>query len=304
MGIKIGSTRKALQIIKDYPDIIINGNQLGHIKGIGPKCIKNINEIVSTGLLEKCKNVVLSSNTILNNLEKITGVGPIKALKLYKMGQTLEKLLNTTVGVTLTHHQLMGIKYFNDIEQRIPHSEIIEISTYLNNIISEVCPNLHIIICGSFRRNVSTSGDIDILVYHDNIITQYEASKTEYLNKFKTILINNGFLVDNLTLNGNTKYMGFGKYGNNPVRRIDIRFIPTESIGAAKLYFTGCGEFNKRMRSFAISKGYTINEYGIYNFHNKMKGDIIKTKTETDIFNLLGLDYIEPVNRLQSYNFI
>ena len=66
--------------------------------------------------------------------------------------------------------------------------------------------------------------------------------------------------------------MGMCKYKKNPVRRIDIRYISRNSLGAAKLYFTGSGDFNKNMRSYANSLGYTINEYGIY----KLKAD--KTK--------------------------
>ena len=42
--------------------------------------------------------------------------------------------------------------------------------------------------------------------------------------------------------------MGFCKYKNNLIRRIDIRLIPFESIYAAILYFTGSYELNKIMR--------------------------------------------------------
>ena len=98
--------------------------------------------------------------------------------------------------------------------------------------------------------------------------------------------------------------MGMCKYKNNPVRRIDIRYIPINSVGAAKLYFTGSGDFNKNMRSYANSKGYTINEYGIYKLKaDKTKGLKIKTRTEKDIFDVLKIEYVEPENRLPSYKF-
>ena len=58
--------------------------------------------------------------------------------------------------------------------------------------------------------------------------------------------------------------MGLCKFEDNPSRRIDIRLIPLDSYGAALLYFTGSGDFNKNMRTYALKKGYTINEYGIY----------------------------------------
>ena len=37
------------------------------------------------------------------------------------------------------------------------------------------------------------------------------------------------------------------------------------------LYFTGLGDFNKIMRTEALKKGYTINEYGIYKLKKQGK---------------------------------
>ena len=83
-----------------------------------------------------------------------------------------------------------------------------------------------------------------------------------------------------------------------------MRCIEYSSLPAAMLYFTGSGEFNKNMRKFALKKGYTINEYGIYKLTaNKDKGEQMKTYSEEDIFKVLGLDYIEPKDRLSTVIF-
>ena len=59
--------------------------------------------------------------------------------------------------------------------------------------------------------------------------------------------------------------MGLCKLSSrSKARRIDIRFIAYQSKAAAMLYFTGSGTFNEIMRSEALKKNYTINEYGIY----------------------------------------
>ena len=84
-------------------------------------------------------------------------------------------------------------------------------------------------------------------------------------------------------------------------RRIDIRFIPYESKPAAILYFTGAGNFNKYMRTEALKKGYTINEYGIYTTKKDnrklIKDKLIPTKDEKEIFELVGMNYLEPKDR-------
>ena len=154
-------------------------------------------------------------------------------------------------------------------------------------------------ICGSYRRRKHKSGDIDILLTKfgtkDNITDE---KSSEYLSMFVNMLkepvkYNNKkqFLVDDMTdKNIITKYMGFSKYKDNPVRRIDIRFIPYQSYHSALLYFTGSGELNIKMRNIAKGMELKLSEYGLF----KIKGKKIKTKSEEDIFKKLGLDYIEP----------
>lgn len=46
-------------------------------------------------------------------------------------------------------------------------------------------------------------------------------------------------------------------------RRIDIRLIPFDQYYFGILYFTGSDQFNRQMRSHALEKGFTLNEYCI-----------------------------------------
>ena len=163
---------------------------------------------------------------------------------------------------------------------------------------------LQMVICGSYRRKKPTSGDIDILLYHDSIKDEKTAKKSNHLTLFLKLLISKKFITDHLTAIDNpTKYMGFCKFKEYH-RRIDIRLIPKNSVGSAMLYFTGSGDFNKSMRTYALKKGFTINEYGIYKLKpNGEKGLKIRTKTEADIFKALKLDYVEPEDRIPDYVF-
>jgi len=95
--------------------------------------------------------------------------------------------------------------------------------------------------------------------------------------------------------NYKTKYMGFLKYKNNPIRRIDIRFVTFDSYYPALLYFTGSAEHNKKLRRIAKSKGYKLSEYGLVNIKNNEK---IMINSEKEIFDFLELEYVEPKNRI------
>lgn len=294
---KIISYKKTIQIIEKLDFEITSVNQISNLKGIGKSTCEKINEIIETGTLSILKT--LDNSKDLLDLQKITGIGPAKAQSLLDENITLSKLLKSNKDILnkLTHHQQLGVKYFTDLEHRIPYIEIYDIEIYLKKLIKDFFPNLNLIICGSYRRQKLNSGDIDILLFNkDNINNLTELLK---------LLISKKFLTDHLTdINNKTKYMGFCKF-KILNRRIDIRFVNYNSIGAALLYFTGSGEFNKNMRKYALKKGYTLNEYGIYKLKSDgTKGIKMKTESEKDIFNVLKLDYVEPKNRLESYKFI
>ena len=194
--------------------------------------------------------------------------------------------------------QIIGLKYLDQIEQRIRYSEIQQIEKYLLKFIKSIDKNLNLVICGSYRRKKPTSGDIDILVYHSI------RNESGFLKQFIDILKSESFLIDDLTKEGDTKYMGICRFQNGIARRIDIRYIQKEHVPTSILYFTGSGEFNKNMRTYAIKKNFKLNEYGLYKI--KTNGEVglkMKTNSEEDIFKHLGLPYIEPENRTELVKF-
>ena len=84
----------------------------------------------------------------------------------------------------LTHHQLIGLKYIDDLNKSIPRSVIEEVEQFLNTF-DFIC-----MICGSYRRGKSESGDIDILIQDNGIDLKFII---DLLTKKK-------FLIDHLTL--------------------------------------------------------------------------------------------------------
>ena len=328
---KIISFRKALKILRSYPLEINSTENLINIKGLGKGIIRRIDEILKTGDLKselKTGSEIMSAANIIKNLQRITGIGPAKAKKLFKEGITLDILLNevkrgrvpdlesviinelkkgnkpkiSKVLTNITHHQFIGLKYFEDTEKRIPRQEIQLIEKMLGGFIKNP---LSFIICGSFRRGCSDSGDIDMLITHKNIINneQLQKDKNSYLLQLVAKLTDTGFLVDHLTTKGKTKYMGYCKLSPNyPARRIDIRFVSYDSYYPAILYFTGSGNFNQNMRRDALRLNYTLNEYGLYKIagydgRTIIKGNKMLVNSEEEIFDILNLSYVKPQDR-------
>lgn len=200
----------------------------------------------------------------------------------------------------LNHHQLIGIKYFYDILQRIPRKEIEFTEKFLKRVIEKINSELILTVCGSYRRGKANSGDIDTLITHPKIKTEkeFKESKVNILGTFVKQLEILGYLTDHLTDFGGTKYMGIGLYAKKYkiARRIDIRFVPYNSYGAAVLYFTGSKEFNTNMRKHALKKGYTLNEYGLYKKEGNKK-ILVECVKEEDIFTKLEYPYVKPTER-------
>ena len=206
----------------------------------------------------------------------------------------------------LKHSQLIGIKYLHDIEKRIPRKEIEGMEKVIRTLLTKMNKDIIMEVCGSYRRGNKDSGDIDILLTHPQILENDDLKRMNQniLLNLVICLQQIGFLYDHITVDGNTKYMGICKLKNKyPYRRIDVRFISYNSFPSTLLYFTGSADLNKKMRIEAISKGYRLNEYGLYKlqFDKKSNKDILgekfNTPTEESIFKLLDMEYLIPTAR-------
>ena len=219
-----------------------------------------------------------------------------------QMGILNTKLNNETKYLyKLNSHQLLGVKYFHDMSQKIPREEVQKAERILTTAAKHMNKDIIITLCGSYRRGRTKSGDVDCLMTHPDIRTMndLETSSVNILAKFVELLANLNFLVDHLTDFGKSKYMGFciikqtGKK-NNIARRIDIRFIPFDGYGTSILYFTGSKTFNTQMRTHALGKGYSLNEYGLKRLSDNA---FIPCKTEEEVFKLLDYSYKTPAER-------
>lgn len=287
---RLKNIKLALSIISKYPDKITLNNldDFSQLNGIGKGTIERIKEILSKGHLSELENITIDTkeSKISDKLEDVIGIGKSKANELIEMGVKSVKDLKDKVknnDIKISETIKTGLKYHGVYRENIPRNEIDQI----NKLIAKTVDKKYIYeICGSYRRGKETSNDIDVL------FTMKDSKDNDNLMIIIRQLSDKGFLVDSLTKNNKTKYMGFCKYNDNPVRRIDIRFVKYESFYSALLYFTGSGDFNRNMRSIAKKQGYKLSEYGLMKDNKKEK-----VSSEKDIFDLLGMKYVAPNER-------
>jgi DNA polymerase/3'-5' exonuclease PolX len=298
---RLGAIIKVIKILEKFKTKITTSEQLKGIKNLGKKSLERIDEILKTGKLSEIK---IDENAhkylaIIDKLESIIGIGRKKAYDLFKNYniQSIEDLKDKLKKheIELPENIIKGIKYIDQIKDNIPRHEIDQLSKILMQGTRLIDPELFGIVCGSYRREQETSGDVDFIITHNMVKTKKDRETHNYLEQFVKYLKKENIIIESLTSdNVPTKYMGIYKLKDGPLRRIDIRYIEYDSYYSAILYFTGSKDFNKKMRLIAIEMGYTLNEYGLFNDKNKR----FSINSEKDIFDLLNMEYLTPIQRI------
>ncbi|CAH1118337.1 unnamed protein product [Phaedon cochleariae] len=297
---KHNAYRKAATVLALHPTGIKSGDEAKQLKGIGDKISKKIDEFLATGKLKKLESINSDSkNTAINLLTRVSGIGPAKAYTLVNEGiTTLEDLRKHTDK--LTHHQNIGLKYFEDFEKKIPREEIEQIEKIIIKAVKELDPKFVVTICGSYRRGKPESGDIDTLITLPSFTSDKvdKKQKNKMLGNIVTALEKCGLITDTLSL-GETKFMGACKVdSDHPTRRLDIRFTPHDQYYCSILYFTGSDMFNKAMRAHALENGFTLNEYTLRPIGSTgVPGESVDVSSEKDIFDFIDYPYREPKDR-------
>ncbi|XP_023950862.2 DNA polymerase beta [Bicyclus anynana] len=294
---KYNAYRKAASVLAAHSKRIESGDEAKKLSGIGDKISKKIDEFLQTGKLRKLENIHQDENAqAISLLTRVSGIGPVKAADLVNSGiKTIDDLRKNQIK--LNHHQLIGLKYFEDFEKKIPRAEIQEIEHLLKNILNNLDSQFTITICGSYRRGKSQSGDIDALVTHPSLKLDEKKKHSEKL--LKTVVDALHDLITDVISMGDTKFMGVCRISDEYLyRRLDIRLIPSDQYYCAVLYFTGSDVFNKQMRTHALEKGFTLNEYSLRPVGcTGVPGEPVAVTSEEEIFDYIDYPYKKPEER-------
>ena len=286
------------------------------------KTLNKIKEILETGELSQAKEALKNPRVnVVRELTKIYAIGPANAIALYeKYGivylNDLKKAVKKDPTI-LNSKQALGLKYHDDLELRIPRAEIDYFNTICKKIVKQMNKEegggFEMSINGSYRRGTKTSGDIDLMIKTKPKWANAE-HKGKALMRMVEELTKLGIVVATLA-KGKKKFMGIidclvTKGGEKILgikRHLDIIETTPAEWPFAKLYFTGSGGFNVKMRRHVIGKGYSMNEYSLTHKKSKEKiseEEIMKKigkpifETERDIFQFLDYPYVEPNKRI------
>lgn len=284
--------RKAAQSVESYPEDIADvakKEKLKDVPGIGEHIAQKIEEYLKTGKLsyfEKLKKEM----PIAEELFHIEGIGPKTIKLLYqklkiKTLADLEKAaqqgkISAIPGMGEKKQQQM-LEGIGRVQTRAPHRFLLgeatpmveDIVSYLKKVpgVEKVMP------AGSYLRGKETVGDVDVLIvgqHHQKIMDAFVS-----MNDVAKVLAHGASKSSIRLSNG---------------LQVDARVVDKEQYGSALQYFTGSKEHSVALRKYALKKGLTLSEYGLFRVKNKK---LVVRKTEEEIYKKLGMQWMPPEMR-------
>jgi len=260
------------------------------LSGIGESIADKIIEYIKTGKIEYYEKYKKKVPIEFDELTSVEGIGPKTVKKLWKELdikdlESLEKAAKDKkireldgFGEKSEKNILEGIEFVKSSKGRFLLGDILPVVEEIKEKLKNLEQVKKVDVCGSVRRKKATIGDIDFLVLTDN-----PEPVMEFFVSMPNVV----------------KVWGKGKTKSS-IRTeqdfdIDLRVIPKKSYGAALQYFTGSKDHNIKTRKIAINKGLKLSEYGVFKKEKRIAG-----KTEKEVYNAIGLPFIEPELRTDS----
>ena len=305
---KIRAYANAARAIETFGGNISNlqdEEALAKIPGIGKSIADKIKELAATGSLKYLEELRAEFPAAILQLFSISGLGAKKIKALYdklhisSIEQLREACETGRVAELPGFGETTQIKICKAIEERAKHSgyfQFAQIAQEAETLKSDLAGHpdaLQVDVAGSYRRRKEIVHDVDLVV---------ATKKSDAITKFFVVHP----LVESIIAQGPTKSSVRLRSGV----QCDLRVVSAAEYPFALAYFTGNKEHNIELRSRALQRGWTLNEYRLAplppNPKTKKKTPaekIPKVDDEVDLYRAVDLDFIAPELRENSGEF-
>ena len=288
---KLRALRAAAEAIESLPfdvePLTRKPEKLREIRGIGESIAKKVLEICATGTCAEHQELLAEFPPTLLEILQVEGVGP-KKVKLFHEALGVNTVADLETAAR--EGKVRGLPRMSALlEEKLVkaiESHRSRVGRFLLSWAEDACERISGMLravpgvrrvepAGSYRRRRETIGDLDILVACDEPAVAMDrfARAGEVIQRGETkcsIRLSSG-------------------------AQADLRVVPDESFGAALHYFTGSKAHNVSVRTLAVRRGLTINEYGVFEaLPDGTPGRRVSGEKEEDVFAALDLPWIPP----------
>jgi DNA polymerase (family 10) len=295
-----GHPRSVADVAREDPD------RLEAIEGVGSSIADKIVEYVRTGEIAELNHLREQLPVEMDALTRVQGVGPKTVATLYEaLGvRTLDDLERAAengeirsvsgFGPKSEQNILDGVAFARSAGERQLLGRARPVADDLLAWLRGVDPVEQCEVAGSIRRWRATVGDVDVLVGSDRpgeaVSAFTDADRVEEVIEAGTskAAIRAGGL------------------------RVDLRVVAPGEFGAALQYFTGSRGHNVHLRTEALERDVSLNEYGAFDVSEvddekpargdaagepddgKRTGERIAGETERSMYEAVDLPWIPP----------
>ncbi len=277
---------------------------LRKMPGIGKAIAEKVKELATTGSLKFLEELRGQFPPGILELFSIPGLG---AKKIKALHEQLEVSSITQLHDACKAGRVAGLPGFGEttqaklckaIETRMQHSTSFQLgqvagdAEVLREFLSGQPNALEVSLAGSYRRRREIVRDLDFIV-----ATRKPEEITDAFARHS--------LVESIIAQGPTKTSVRLRSGV----QCDLRVVQPEEYPFALNYFTGSKEHNIEMRSRALKRGWTLNEYRLAPLPADPKSAEAKpqkppaVRAEADLYAALGLDFVPPELRENNGEF-
>lgn len=269
--------------------------RLEDIPGIGPGIKVSIEELLLKGHSSHLDDILEKIPSSVFPLLDVPSIGPKKAYRLVtefglkNPNTVIKDLVEIAKGGKIATLEGFGEKSEKDILRAFEEFKLgkgkttrmvlpyaTELARKMIEYLLESPEIVQASTLGSLRRKKATVGDIDIAVSSKN-----PKAAIEHFISYPHIerIIEKGTRTSSIFTSGG--------------RQIDLMVEHPAGFGALLQHFTGSKDHNVHLREIALSKGYSLSDYGIKK-KNEENPKLILYKTEEDLYKFLGMSWIPP----------
>lgn len=283
--------KEAARVIGDCPHSVAELARVGRateLQGIGETLQAKIISLLDDGEIPSAVKLKKKFPATLVEITRLPGIGAKTARKMYdELGvATLEDLRVAAVERRLRGVKGLGAKLEENVLSELERieaggpgerrllSEVLEVGERLVADLRRNPGSDEVALAGSARRWAETCKDIDIVA---------SAADPRALA---------GALLEH-ELAGEQLSSGSGgaSIRTHNGLTVDLRIVPREEYGNLLQHFTGSKEHNVKLRERALGMGLSVSEHGIT---DTKTGEVHTCATEAEVYERLGLRYIEP----------
>ncbi len=262
-------------------------NRLREIQGVGKSTEEIIRELLDKGTSTELAAMMARFPPGITDLLRLQGLGPKRVKVIYeKLGVSsigeLEYACRENrlaglegFGARTQANMLKAIEFLKTTASRRLYSDALAIGNDLLARSTHSGLFLRADLAGSLRRGKAVFTDIDLL------LVAKPGTDTAAIHAFLLPLADEGGVIGA----GDTK-VSIRRTG----LQVDFRIVPEAAWPAGLQHFTGSKEHNTQMRARAKARGLKMNEYGVFDPHDRP----LPIAEEADVYGTVGLPWIPP----------